>query len=75
MINEKKQRDTIEWERLEVSSKKIRDIKKIFHTKMGKIKDRNGMHLTETEDIKKRCKNTQKMYIKNILMTQITTML
>ena len=34
--------------------KKIRDIKGIFHAKMGSIKDRNGMDLTETEDIKKR---------------------
>ena len=34
--------------------KKIRDIKGIFHTKMGTIKDRNGMNLTEAEDIKKR---------------------
>ena len=33
--------------------KKIRDIKGIFHTKMGSIKDRNGMDLTEAEDIKK----------------------
>ena len=33
---------------------KIRDIKGIFHTKMGTIKDRNGMDLTEVEDIKKR---------------------
>ena len=35
-------------------SKKIRDTKGIFHVKMGTIKDRNGMDLTETEDIKKR---------------------
>ena len=35
-------------------SKKIRDIKGIFHAKMGTIKDRNGMDLTEAEDIKKR---------------------
>ena len=35
--------------------KKIRDIKGIFHAKMGLIKDRNGMDLTEAEDIKKRC--------------------
>ena len=35
--------------------KKIRDTKGIFHTKMGSIKDRNGMDLTEAEDIKKRC--------------------
>ena len=34
--------------------KKIRDTKGTFHAKMGSIKDRNGMHLTEAEDIKKR---------------------
>ena len=34
--------------------KKIRDSKGIFHAKMGKIKDRNDMDLTEAEDIKKR---------------------
>ena len=34
--------------------KKIRDIKGIFHGKMGIIKDKNGMDLTEAEDIKKR---------------------
>ena len=33
--------------------KKIRDIKRIFHSKMGTIKDRNGMDLTEAVDIKK----------------------
>ena len=36
--------------------KKIRDAKRIFHTKIGTIKDRNGMDLTEAEDIKKRWK-------------------
>ena len=40
--------------------KKIRDTKGTFHAKMGSIKDRNGMDLTETEDIKKSGKNTQK---------------
>ena len=35
-------------------SKKIRDTKETFHAKMGSIKDRNGMDLTEAEDIKKR---------------------
>ena len=35
--------------------KKIRDAKGTFHAKMGSIKDRNGMDLTEAEDIKKRC--------------------
>ena len=38
--------------------KKIRDTKGTFHAKMGIIKDRNGMNLTEAEDVKKRCKNT-----------------
>ena len=40
--------------------KKIRDISGIFHAKMGSIKDRNGMDLTEAEDIKKGGENTQK---------------
>ena len=35
--------------------KKIRDTKGTFHAQMGSIKDGNGMDLTETEDIKKRC--------------------
>ena len=35
--------------------KKIRDIKGTFHAKMDTIKDRNGMDLTEAEDVKKRC--------------------
>ena len=53
--------------------KKIRDTKGTFHAKMSSIKDRNGMDLTEAEDIKKRCKNTQKNCTKKIFMTQITT--
>ena len=40
--------------------KKITDSKGTFHAKMGTIKDRNGVDLTEAEDIKKKCKNTQK---------------
>jgi len=51
VINAKKQRKTIEWERLHIFSKKIRDTKGTFHAKMGSIKDRNGMNLTEAEDI------------------------
>ena len=39
--------------------KKIRDTKGTFHAKMGTIKDRNGMDLTEAKDIKKSGKNTQ----------------
>ena len=42
----------------------IRDTKGTFHAKMGKIKDRNGMDLTEAEDIKKRWQDTQKNYTK-----------
>ena len=53
--------------------KKIRDTKGTFHAKMGSIKDRNGMDLTEAEDTKKGCKNTQNC-TKKILMTQITAM-
>ena len=55
--------------------KKIRDTNGKFYAKMGAIKDRNGMDLTEAEDIKKRWQEyTQKNYPKKILMTQITTM-
>ena len=53
--------------------KKIRDAKGTFHTKMGTIKDRNGMDLTKAEDTKKRWQNTQNDR-KKILMTQITMM-
>ena len=54
--------------------KKTRDIKRTFHAKLGTIKDRNGMDLTEAEDIKRGDKNTLKNYTKKIFMTQITTM-
>ena len=63
----------MQWERLEIS-KKIRDTKGIFHAKMGSIKDRNGMDLTEAEDIKKRWQEHTENCTKNIFMTQITTM-
>ena len=53
--------------------KKIRDTKGIFHAQMGTIMDRNGMDLTEAEDIKKRwqeyTENTKKIF-----MIQIITM-
>ena len=43
--------------------KKIRDTKGTFHAKMGSIKDRNGLDLTEAEDIKKRCQEyTEELY-------------
>ena len=45
--------------------KKIRDTKKTFHTKMSTIKDRNGMDLTEAEDIKKMWQEyTEELYKK-----------
>ena len=46
--------------------KKIRDTKGTFHAKMGSIKDRNGMDLTEAEDIKKRWQESQKNSTKKI---------
>ena len=51
--------------------KKIRDTKGTVHGKMGSIKDRDGMDLTEAEDIKRGGKNTQRNYTKKIFMTQI----
>ena len=54
--------------------KKIRDTKGTFHAKMGLIKDRNGMDLTEAEDIQNRWQEYTENYTKKIFMTQITTM-
>ena len=55
-----------EWERLEISSGKL-EIKGTFHAKMGSIKDRNGMDLTEAEDIKKRWQEyTEELYKKEL---------
>ena len=50
--------------------KKTRDTKGAFHGKMGTVKDRNGMDLTKTEDIKKRWQQ----YTEELYMTQITMM-
>ena len=55
--------------------KKIRDTKGTFHAKMGTIKDRSGMVLTEAEDIKRKGKNTQNNYTNKNFMIQITMML
>ena len=47
--------------------KKIRDTKGTFHSNMGSIKDRNGMNITETEDIKKRWQEyTEELYKKDL---------
>ena len=53
--------------------KKIRDTKGTFYAKMGTIKDRNGMDLTEAEDIKKRWQEYTELY-KKIFTTQIIMM-
>ena len=53
--------------------KKIRDTNGTFHANMGSIKDRNGMDLTEAEDIKNRWQEYTELY-KKIFMSQITTM-
>ena len=67
MVSVKKLRKTIEWERLELSSKKIRDSKGTFHAKIGSVKDRNGMDLTEAEVIKKRWQEyTEELYKKDL---------
>ena len=63
-------KETEENDRLEktrVYFKKIRDTKGIFHAKMGMIKNRNGMDLTEAEDIKKRWQEyTEELYKKDL---------
>ena len=46
--------------------RKIRDTKRTFHAKMGSIKDRNGMDLTEAEDIKKRWQEYTELYKKDL---------
>ena len=67
MISAKKQKKRIEWEKLEISSRKL-DTKRTFHANMGTIKDRNVMNLTEEEDIKKRWQEyTEELYKKKDL--------
>ena len=58
---------TIEWERLEISSKKIRDTKGTFHAKMGRIKHRYGMNLTEADSVKKKWQGySEEVYKKDL---------
>ena len=72
VISAKKQRKTIECGMTRDLFKKITDSKGTFHAKIGSIKDRNGMDLTEAEDIIRRGgKNTQN-YTKKIFMTRLT---
>ena len=66
MNNANKQRKTIEGEKLEIS-KKIGDIKGIFHARMGTIKNRNGKDITEAEEINKRWQEyTEELYKKGL---------
>ena len=55
--------------------KKIRDTKRTFHAKIGTTKDRNGMDLTEAEDIKKNWQEYTEELYKNVFTTKIITML
>ena len=66
----KETEETIQWERLEISSRKL-DTKGTFHAKMGTIKEINSMD--QTEVIRRGAKNTQKNCMKKVFMTQITT--
>ena len=62
-IQEKK----IEWEGLEISSRKLGDIKGLLHAKIGTIKDRNGKDLIEAEETKKRWQEyTKELYKKDL---------
>ena len=64
---QRKRGKTIEWERLHITSKKIRNTKGIFCAKIGAIKNRNDMDLTEAENIKKRWQEyTEELYIKDL---------
>ena len=65
VITAKKWRKMIEWERLDISSRNL-DTKGTLHAKMGSIKDRSGMDLTEAEDIKKRWQEYTELYKKDL---------
>ena len=73
MINAKKQENNRMGKARDLF-KKISDTKGTFHAKMGSIKDRNGMDITEAEVLRRGCKNTQKNCTKKIFMTKIITM-
>ena len=65
MINANKYRETTERETKDLFEK-IRDTKGTFHAKMGSIKDRNGMDLTEAEESKKRWQEYPELYKKDL---------
>ena len=74
MKNSNKYRKTAEWERLEISSRKLEIIKGTFHANMGTIKDRSSKDLREAEEIKKRWQEYTENYTKKVFMTLITMM-
>ena len=65
---------TAEWERLKISLRKSETPREHFMKKMGTIKDRNGMGLTEADDIKQKEQEYTEDLYKKIFMTQMTTM-
>ena len=74
VINVKKTEENNRMRKTRDLFKKIKDTKGTFHAKMGTVKDRNGMDLTEAEDIKKRWQEHTEELCKMICMTQITMM-
>ena len=67
MINAKKQRETIEWERLEISSRKSGISREHFMQGLGLTKDRNSRDLKKAEDINKRWQeNIEELYKKDL---------
>ena len=66
MINAKKQRKNNRMGKTRDLFKKIRGTQGTFHTKMGTIKGRNGMDLTEAEDIRKRWQEYTELYRKSL---------
>ena len=73
MISAKKLREQNSMRKTRDLLKKIRDIKRTFHAKMGSIKNRNGMDLTKQKILRRGGKNTQN-YIKKSFMVQIIMM-
>ena len=66
MIKAKKLRETVEWERLEISSRKLEIPRKHFRQRWVQIKDRNSKDLTEAEAIKKRWQEYTELYKKGL---------
>ena len=67
MNSAKKQRKTVEWERLKIPSRTLKDMKETSHAKIHAIKDRNSKELTEAEGIKKMWQEyTKELYKKGL---------